>query len=367
MSEDERRRFPSRGEWSPYMCPSCRGLFRAPTDREGKVECPLCDSAILLPHREVKEQQKAIEPLARKRKVQEETAEWDKKTTTPLEPGPGSGGVVLIAFFIFSLLIAVGVYFLLQDRKARLAANDQPNVKFRTEQFQAQNTKSDDGKKAAPNKKEGLLQLNADDLEVARAAAEDFLACETIEDYAPLIRDSERVMPLIRNYYAKEPFQPVGVLKINEQGRAQVAKRFASFEIVLKDYTSQPIAVEITEDGPLVDWESWVGYCEVPWETFIDEKVKKPTLMRLNVTRSYYFNFDFWDDTKWICYELERSSDESVLFGYVPFDSPLKNELPGIGTGRQTFILKIRYPENFSAKNQVLITDLIQSGWVLGL
>ncbi|GHC65494.1 hypothetical protein [Roseibacillus persicicus] len=356
----------SRGEWAPFMCPACRGLFRAPTDREGKVECPLCDTPSLLPHREVKEEPRVIEPLERTPRARPKEEDWDSRKQNTEENNSGSGGLLLASFFIFSILVAVGIFFILQNRGASKAPSPSGEKVFKAEKFQG---KPSDGitASAQSGSSNKLLQVNSADLENAREAARNFLSCEKIEDFAPLIRDADRVMPLVTAYYAQKPFEPEKFRRINDDGTAQVAKRFTSFDVILENYITKPIAVEITDKGPLVDWESWVGYCEIPWETFVDERIKKPTVVRLTASRAFYFNFEFRDDSKWLCYQLERSADDPVLFGYLPIDSPLKEQLPRIGAGRQTFVAKIRYPDNVVAKNQVLITDLIQSGWVLGL
>lgn len=188
-----------------------------------------------------------------------------------------------------------------------------------------------------------------------------------MEDLAPLIRDPERVMPLIRKYYQSKPYQANGAYSINANGIAEIAEKFTSFQIILKDYSQRPIAVEFTDNGPLVDWESWVAHCETPWEDFIKERVTEPTLVRVNMTKDSYYNFDFRDDSQWTCYRLERSSDESVIFGYLPADSPLKTEFPKSSSPLPaTFVITVRYPEEATTGDQVLITELIQSGWVLG-
>ena len=366
--------------WTPFMCPACRGLFRAPRNQTGEVTCPLCESKIkiehpkeethtptpaqtLPPENSASNHAEGTQPQAkRRRKVQKKktastSTQWDHNDSENSANQRNSRGIILTFLFIFTAVLATAIFFLLKERfnNSRIFGNEQ---RISSEDLTTPSSTSNT---------ESLIQLGKDDIVLARQAASKFLNCETIEELAPLIRHSERVMPLIRKHYQNSPYQPSPSLTIDETGITQISKKFTSFQVVLADYSSRPIAVEITDNGPLVDWESWVGYCGTPWETFIEQKTKQPTLVRVRANQDFYFNFNFSDSSKWTCYRLARSSDETVLFGYLPVDSPLNSQLPNSKKPPATHIIKIKFPEQAVSGDQVLITDIIQEGWVLGL
>lgn len=373
MNPTERDPLSHKGEWAAYMCPACRGLFRAPAKGSGPTRCPLCESEIQVevnPSSETEDkEEEAIQPLQRRRRYIEDNEQtWDQAPSQ--RPSNASNkGLILTSLFLLSIGVVGGSFFLLklpQDRKNKTSAsisNPSQIEKLKSLSSPA----SSPGKNGKNNPEEPLIELVTNDLEAARKAAEQFLSCETIADMEPLIRDAERVMPLLREYYYRKPFEPVGARTIDEQGIAQVAKRFTSFEIVLKNYATKPIAVELTSKGPLIDWESWVAHCEQPWELFIEREINDPTLVRVTAKQTSYFNFDFRDDKKWACFRLARSPDEQVLYGYAPRDAPFLKNLPGLGDPESALRLKIRYPDHPVADNQVLITEFVGSGWVKGL
>ena len=274
------------------------------------------------------------------------------------------------SLFLLSILLSVGVFFFLQEKERRLSSvrpenalpdgTQDPTLPQENSFFDFSTaTKSD------PDKP--ILDVVTADLDTARLAAQKFLDIKNIEEFKPLIRDSERVMPLLRKYYQENPYQALGARAVDVDGSAQVAKRFVSFTVVLRDYSSAAIALELTQTEALVDWESWVGYCEIPWETFIENKVTEPTQVRVKIEPANYYNFSFRDDQKWACFRLATTTDGSVVYGYAPRDAAFLSKLPGRNEREVTGILKVRFPDAAASSNQVIITDFLQSGWVLGL
>ncbi|MBK1834189.1 hypothetical protein [Roseibacillus ishigakijimensis] len=357
MSDSQRTPLSARGAWAPFLCPLCRGLFRARTEQCGPMTCPHCQERVEVPFTPEAPAEE-IQPLQREPLPTPPPAEETWATPSPAAEKASSRGLILAGLFVFSLLVVVG-FVLLSQREPRAAETGEK--KFRADRFET--LAADD----SPIPGDALLQLTSKDIEEAKEAALAFLKVEEIAHLRPLIRDPERVMPLIESYYQDQAYQAYPTAKIEDTGQAQAAKHFASFSIILPDYHTRPIAVEATENGYLVDWESWVGHGERPWKEFMAEKVTAPTRMRVTIQRSTYYNYDFQDERRWRCYELMRTVDEPVLFAYLPAESELRRELPGAEDPAQTYVVTIRYPDTPSSDNQVLLSDVIQQGWVLGL
>ena len=272
---------------------------------------------------------------------------------------------------MLSIALIVGAFFLFKDRFQEMALfgkeTDKSKKNFEISEFDERAKEKSSPESEIEKENERYLKQAMSNLVLAQAAAREFLHCNTFEEYAAVIRDPERVMPHVRKFYQDNPYQLTGRYSISKDGATEVAKNFLSFQVVLGNYSKQQIAVELTDDGAKVDWESWVSYCEQPWDSFVEERTSEPTLVRVAITADSYYNFSFRDDSKWVCYRLSRSPDEPVIFGYLPSDSPLRKKLPKTQNIPEAVILKIRYPDDAVSGDQVLITDFVASGWVLGL
>ena len=111
-----------------------------------------------------------------------------------------------------------------------------------------------------------------------------------------------------------------------------------------------------------MDWEAFVGYSEMTLDQFKAEQPQSPTLFRLLVKPDDYFNFDFTAD-KYRCLHLSDIDANTTIFGYV-----LKGTGPiaSLQQGQEEFFtVRLRYPEDSKAANQVFIDEVITSGWVI--
>ena len=370
------------------MCPSCRGLFRAPSGSACPAVCPLCGAKVLLPApkretaRTKKPQASITEPQASVQPKLRRTATAQPRQASPSwdDEGPNvkrsasPKGAILSFLFLSSLILVAAGYFLLKDR---FSENKYSQTESETNEQKAKlkeglerlGTTAEEKENSLSSEKDPdqLINPTKDVFSAIQDTAFAFLNCESVEGLSTLIRDPERVMPLIRNYYETTPYAPANIKKLEEVTVAQVAKQFVSFGVILSDYSYKPIAIEKAEHGLFVDWESWVGYCEVPFETFAEKQIQDPTLLRITIEKDFYFNFDYNDSSQWVCYRLSHGVDSPSIYGYLPIDSPLINELYSSTQSEVTFIIKARFPETPKTKDQVLITDVVQEGWVLGL
>ncbi|MEM9080406.1 MAG: hypothetical protein AAGC74_06940 [Verrucomicrobiota bacterium] len=380
-SPSERPKTPAR--WLAFMCPGCRGLFRAPSNRKGKVACPLCDGVCLLEHPEPSPPPPETTPETsspkgerRKRTIRKKRAlknrqesKWGKsnpeQNDSPASVANLFWGAVCVLIlsgltftgyiFIKSKLQGSGIVSLGNINQSPGQTNPDPQFQFTGEGPLANN--------------DPLLQveLNRKRIENAQQVTREFLNAPSFEHFAKLIRDPQKLMPLIRQYYQNHPYTPPGVHEIMSGGETQVAQKFIAFDVVLKNYKTKPIALELTENGYLVDWESWVGYCEIPWPQFISQKTTTPTTVRVRATEDSYYNFSFSDDSQWLCYRLERGIDDPILYGYANANSGLATTMRANIDGIATCILKIKFPPDSLSSSQVLITEYINDGWVIGL
>ena len=169
-------------------------------------------------------------------------------------------------------------------------------------------------------------------------------------------------------YYKRNKLTPLAYRDIAPSGQILKSGDLWSVDVVLQDHSLRPVAVEEKDGVFRVDWDSWVGYSEMPWEEFLEKKPTDPKLFRVLCTEVDYYNFSFGDDRKWRSFRLLSPDNEHVLYGYVPKYSVLGSLLTPSGAavgGRPlAFLLRLRFPDRATGPNLVLIDEILCSGWV---
>ena len=128
-----------------------------------------------------------------------------------------------------------------------------------------------------------------DDADVA--AARDFLRgkilpAATWEDWLPYVRLPEQVDPIMRTYYGTNQFQSLAKSEIRS---AKVSRTPAGkFVVFFLDHPIQQVAmVEISSDGPRLDWEILTNQPLREWESFLKSRSSAPTNVAAAICRCY--------------------------------------------------------------------------------
>jgi hypothetical protein len=377
----------SAKRWLGYTCPECFAIFRVPVEGQGKVaECPHCDLQVILGHREIVADAAAVVGageedgaesvswersersgrLMRKKRVSKKivnkSPDWDNEV--PDLP-PREGRVLYLVLLVGLLFMTAGAgVFLKQflesrEQVVRIKTAPQiiiPGVEAEKEEFDSAEILGEN------------FEMNRE-IKRLTEVVEGFLKAPDLATMLGYVRDRKRVEPLVRGYYALHDYAPSPYRELAPFGNLKFQKSFLSIDVEMEDFSSRPIAVEKTKEGYLVDWESWVGYCEMPWAELRRVKPTKPVLMRVRVSSVSYYNFNFSDDRKWESYHLTDVSDEYSVYGYVEKYSELAGQLaPAKEEGRSgAMIVRLRFPEEAMSDNQVFIEDIVTVGWVLPL
>lgn len=224
-----------------------------------------------------------------------------------------------------------------------------------------------------------LTELEADALEEAGrseireragSVAEQFFKARSIEERLPFVRDPERVRPLMEHYYSTHPDEPAlpGAVAIEEA--IAVRKSILVITVTVDGSMTRQLALQRHPDGSyLADWESFIGYCEIPWEDIPTRKATTPFLIRAKVKLTSYYNHGFEADDSWVSWQLDAIGDNNHrLFGYAKRDSQVlaKLGLHTMLTDRAALLtLRVKYPETAPASDQLEITEFVANGWVL--
>lgn len=228
---------------------------------------------------------------------------------------------------------------------------------------------------------ETVTALEKEDLEEQEAAQlidrldatlRKFASATSVEAMARLVRQPERVTPLMRRHYADKPVSPgrlraikaLQPLTLDNRGNFWVAS------VALGDGKTQSLVLEITESGePRVDWETFVCYQPMAWDDFALQRPTGRSLdFRVYAEKDNFHSHEFADSDKWVCFRLTALDGEETLFGYAQTGSAeaveLLRQIEQQGGGRVSLILRLGIPEGLQSRRGVVIEKLLCPRWL---
>ncbi len=137
---------------------------------------------------------------------------------------------------------------------------------------------------------QGRFMEKASSLEIsneARRIVEAYMNADSNQERSHVLIDGESKIPLMKEFFGRPKITPPqGFLEIvNENFFAQEGLPF--FVVLAKDQANASHIFNLLPKGEsfLIDWESSVGYDEISWESFIDQKPSSPITMRVFISR----------------------------------------------------------------------------------
>ncbi len=209
--------------------------------------------------------------------------------------------------------------------------------------------------------------LTEEDGRLALETIQRFLTAPSLEDMARVVREPARVEPLMRDFYGEAGWRPMLVRHLPDHKTFQTNGDLVAAEIEIDDYQRKLIALQRAGDGFKVDWEAFVGWCEVPWAELAARRPTQSFLMRVKLTPDDYYNFDFQNPNDWACYRLVSADGEHSIYGYVRRNRPLHQELQAKLGGAPLILptLRVSFRDSGASRNQVQIDTFVANGWVL--
>lgn len=413
--------------WAGYTCPVCRFVFRVPKDHDGVgVICPACRYLLKIPQRhgvsqlsardldsqknlatvprDIKEKSPIVSrPVGdadklsgvdsgdkvskskgkrRRRKKNPSTAapSWERQVSSANSKEGNSLAWIIGGSFMGLIVVAIGAWIVMDNvspneqdvsNRAKLLGGDGENS------FQL-----DSDVKLTPEEQKVQKQIEEsvntlqNVLAESQKVIEAFLTAETVEDLHALVRTPEVTVPRMQKWYASHEWVAPGAKEIAYGGGPIVKGVMASMAVRLNDYSLKHIVVERTSKGYLVDWESWVGWAEVDWAELFKQRPTELVEIRAICSMDSYYNRIFKDDSKWWAVRMEYPDADRSIYGYIDRETTTLTSLLGdlkdgepkdgdLKDGRAIAVtIKIRYPKDSVADNQVYIEEYIQNGWV---
>ncbi len=225
----------------------------------------------------------------------------------------------------------------------------------------------DSGEVVSATSHAGEELLNGAD--ASRELITKFFQAKTMEEVIPLSRHPDVVRPAMERWYSRHEHRQESNIEFNDvklTGGGALGSVFYLHLVRFEDdLRVRPIAVEETEDGFRVDWETAVGYQSIDWKDFRAERPVKPAHLRVEVQADDYYNYEFHDERMWSCYRLTHPDVDFPLFGFLKRYSLMDEWLThGLRHGPEYYILTLRFPENAQSDQMVHIDDIKQIKWV---
>lgn len=410
--------------WNAFVCQDCRAIFRVPSDYAGTgVVCPRCDRMLRMPksgEEVVPLQDTMNDPVEEsavpvlENQLAPETAEVsaaDEKieTDAPIESVAPEVPVIVPAV---EKLLPAGEW---KKRKHKqhieeaedawqqrpVAADRVPfskripwwmgpvvgallmaliwalvssSHKEQPEQVQVENAEKP---MPAPevvvseNPSQGSKAQYLKELKEIESVIESFLSAKQPSEMLPWLRKTPELEKKIATHYQATPWVTWGFSSV-DQSTIELNEAHTKYTaiVVTADYDRHLIHLIRDDKEFRVDWESWVGWCEKPFEKILQQLTTSPVEIRARVESESYYNFDFPKEMEkeWESYRLVAIDGSTLLHGYVKRGSDLANQLRLAPDERsRLMVLRIYHSESATELSQVLIESIVETGWVKDL
>ena len=360
--------------WNAYVCPACRLVFKFPDDTVQRGACcPACHQVLQIPDH----QTSGIVPIAdaslptdepkkirkrRKRDRAKDAFSWEKESGPKLVR-KGRRKSKPPIFTIISSIITGGLlaWLYVKDAGSKSPQSDQtveaPVVTPLPPKPQAQT-----------NRKEldtEPLEIPAEFIKKAEELAGKFLSAQSVDELKGFVRNPDITIPRIMKLHPDGKIDMGGLDAFNTTDQFVRSGEFISVSVRTQNFEERIMVFAETADGIRIDWESWVAWCEMSWEKFMNTKPTTGTLFRVKLNKTNYYNFNFSDESKWRSYILLSHDETHQIYGYIEQGSPAAVEIgSAIQPGDNYFTLSLRFPEKAESDNQVIIDRVINNGWI---
>lgn len=363
--------------WNAYVCPACRLVFKFPNDTEERgAYCPACHQVLQIPDHHpsgiipapelsLPNDQPQKTRKRRKRDRAEDSFTWEKESDPRLvrkgrrKNKPPIFMIVTLSIITGGLLAWFYVTEVKKDSPIDSETIEAP-VAIAPPKPQKQND-SGIGKLDAESD-----VISAQFITAAEEIAGKFLSAQSVEELRGLVRDPDTTIPRIMKLHPDGKIDMGGLDAFNTTDEFMKSGEFITVAVRTKSYEERTMIFADTADGIRIDWESWVGWCEMGWEEFMNTKPTTGTLFRVKLNKSHYYNFNFSDESKWKSYALFSHDENNRMYGYVEQGSQTALDLDDTTkSGDRYFVLSLKFPNNADSNNQVIIERVISDGWIL--
>ena len=208
-------------------------------------------------------------------------------------------------------------------------------------------------------------------VESGLAVLHKFMTAPDVGERARFVHDAARVTPAMRRYYETEHLTDPKLGRM-KSGACYSFEGGEMLHLVFAGGSTQrdlEVALRRREGdtGYLIDWESFAGESETGWNEVQQQRPTMPVMLRVLASVDDYYNYEFSDDTRYLCIKLESAAGRRTIYAYCLRESPLaRSLLPLFGAGRiAPLTVRIAFPMNAKSSNCVELKELVANRWLL--
>jgi hypothetical protein len=209
-------------------------------------------------------------------------------------------------------------------------------------------------------------------IEAIESTIRNFFKAGSVETLARLVRQPERVVPLMRDFYQNRNVGGQSLKSIRMLQPLTLDKRgdFWIASVSLADGAKSNLIIQTPEDGePKIDWETFVCHQPKPWDEFVSSGPAGTSFdFRVYAERDNFNVHEFSDPEKWTCFRLTALDSEETLFGYATTggneERTLSHLIQSAGGPRASVILRLMIPEGLRARRSAVIEKVVNNRWL---
>lgn len=198
-----------------------------------------------------------------------------------------------------------------------------------------------------------------------------FFEARSVNSFLPLVRDAERVKPLMERFYRTNSFRPyqwtgiAWIVPVEEKGY-----QFSYVQSLFEGAPPVNVFVEESATGEYrVDWESTVHYCDMSWKEFQSVKPTEPKMFRLIASRAESGDVAAGGDARQATLRLKHPKEGGVIYGSFdksdPRFGPLLQQLELSEWKDTPVIVRLCYPGQATASGVAQIAAVEGKGWLI--
>ncbi len=207
------------------------------------------------------------------------------------------------------------------------------------------------------------------EVDAVKRVVSEFVAAETVHARKRLVVQSDGVGVKMADHYRRHPLRtghiydfPVIALRMPKEGNHYIVQALTA------DGERLNFAVLPGGREPRIAWEAHVGYCEIDWDVYLEERPAEAKEMRVYVEVSDYYPAPFEEGAGYLSVAFTRPGSSRSLHGFVS-----KTETVGVGGfarvllagGRKPAVVRLRFAEGQADAERpvALVEEFLGEGW----
>ncbi len=207
-------------------------------------------------------------------------------------------------------------------------------------------------------------------LETIEKQVIDYLSAPDPDQMLEHVRRRQIVAPMVKDWYARNPYRPVHTKEILSLHPATLDMRLFWLVQTKTDAGLRNLLVEQGDNNSaLVDWETDVCYQPLPWDDFVIKKPEGLFDFRVTAVEDNFYSHEFQSPEAFLCLRLTARDSEEVLFGYVrrgtPEERQVREAFATSSGGPISMVLKLGHLPGSQARRSASVVSVVATRWCL--